>query len=269
MFSKYRKFAIKRINQYRCLVKRRNHTVRPKNKSVGYLTIFHDFEADYSSLTTRDISFKGISKILNLEKSHNIYSTFNIVGKLINEIPELILRIRSEGHEIASHSYSHRIMTRLTKEQMINDLQFTKNIFNSIGLKLRGFRSPQSKWNFKLARVLLEQGIYWNAEDEKSKYPYVLIENTDGDCLLRMPVTVDDWLYQSSHIDPRKMYDLLINTVDTIAHEKSFGSIGFHPWVQGEDEQRLDIFDKFLKYITRKKGIKILTFEQIYKLCSN
>ena len=83
-----------------------------------------------------------------------------------------------------------------------------------------------------------------------------------------MPVMIDDWLYKSKNIDPQKMYDVLINTVDTIANEKIFGSIGFHPWVNGEDERRMDVFENFLKYVSNNSDIEIVTFGQMCQLCS-
>jgi hypothetical protein len=63
------------------------------------------------------------------------------------------------------------------------------------------------------------------------------------------------------------MLDTFIKIVDTIASERIYGSIGFHPWIHGEDNRRLDVFDTFLKYVANKKGIETLTFEQMYRLC--
>jgi len=267
VFSEYRHIIRRRVNRLRSFLIRRNHTLRPPNRDVGYLTIFHDFESEYCPLTTKDISYKGVSRILDIEKTYNVSATYNIVGKLISDVPELVTRIKSDGHEIASHSYSHNVMTSLSKAKNTNDLRLTGDIFNSIGRKLTGFRSPESKWNFTLLDVLLRYGISWNAEADTAKYPYIIRER-NGRCLLRMPVTIDDWPYKSQNIDPQKMYDILINTVDTIANEKIYGSIGFHPWIHGEDERRLAVFEKFLKYITKKEGIKILTFGQMCRLCS-
>lgn len=267
VISNIRHIVRRRINGVKCSFIRKNNTLHPTNKNVGYLTIFHDFEGEYSELTTKDISCKGVSRILDIEKVYNVSATYNIVGKLINDVPDLIARIKSDGHEIASHSYSHKVMTSLSKAQITNDLRLTEDIFNSIGRKLTGFRAPQSKWNFKLLDILLDYGVTWNAEADTAKYPYIIREK-NGKHLLRMPVTIDDWLYKSQNIDPQKMYDILINTVDTITNEKIYGSIGFHPWIHGEDDRRVDTFERFLKYTASKKGIEILTFGQMCRLCS-
>jgi peptidoglycan/xylan/chitin deacetylase (PgdA/CDA1 family) len=202
-----------------------------------------------------------------MEKKYGISATYNTVAKLIRDDPDLIFKIKSAGHEIASHTYSHNVMTNLSKKQMIDDLQLTKDVFNSVGLKLSGFRAPQSKWSFTLLQALLEQGISWNAESDSAKYPYVILQK-NGRSLLRMPVIIDDWLYKSRNIEPNKMLDILIKIVDAIASERTYGSIGFHPWIHGEDNRRLDVFDSFLKYVARKERIEILTFRQMNQLCS-
>lgn len=241
--------------------------MRPPAKNIGYLTILHDYEADYSLLTTKDISYKGVSTILDMERLHNVCGTYNIVGKLMEEVPDLVSRIKSDGHEIASHSYSHNVMTTLSKNQMADDLRLTKKIFNASGLQLKGFRSPQSKWNFKLMYVLLETGVSWNAERDPAKYPYIIAEKK-GRRLLRMPVTMSDWLYKSHGIAPHDFYGVLTKIVDRIAREKTFGSICFHPWVHGEDRRRLDVFNRFLQYTSRHNGVELLTCSQMYQLCS-
>ena len=64
-----------------------------------------------------------------------------------------------------------------------------------------------------------------------------------------MSITMDDWGYQSKKVEPEVMFDMLVDTVNKIAHEKGYGAIGFHPWVQGLDDRRLDVFGRFMKEI--------------------
>lgn len=268
MFLSRKSSVQRKINRIRCHLIKKNNTIMPPNRNVAYLTIFHDFEADYSSLTSRDIAYQGVSQILNIEKAYNVSSTYNIVGRLIKDLPDVVFRIKSEGHEIASHSFSHGVLTSLTKSEMVKDLMLTREIFDSIDLKLIGLRSPQSKWNFTLLHVLLDQGLNWSAEDDAAKFPYIIVRKNKKP-LIRLPITIDDWLYKSLNFEPQKMYERLIAAVDSIAAEKIYGSIGFHPWIHGEDDRRLYVFENFLKYVKGRKDIKILTFSQICRLFSN
>ena len=49
-------------------------------------------------------------KILNLLREHKARATFFVLGKAAERRPELVKAIFSEGHEIASHGYSHRFI---------------------------------------------------------------------------------------------------------------------------------------------------------------
>ncbi len=46
-------------------------------------------------------------QILDILKEHNIKATFFIIGSQAEANPELILRIKDEGHMISNHTYSH------------------------------------------------------------------------------------------------------------------------------------------------------------------
>ena len=46
--------------------------------------------------------------ILNTLKEERVKATFFLVGKQIDQYPELFKQIISDGHVIANHSYSHK-----------------------------------------------------------------------------------------------------------------------------------------------------------------
>ncbi|MCD6398491.1 MAG: polysaccharide deacetylase family protein [Candidatus Aenigmarchaeota archaeon] len=250
------------INEFRCRLISRSQKIFFSNEDIGYITIFHDYEGEYAGDSLADVSYRGVNKILDIEAKHKIRATYNIVGKLINDVPGVIARIVSGGHEIASHSYDHRIMTTLSKSEIISDIERTKKILDSIKIELKGFRSPQNKWNFKQMDVLLDQGINWSAEADKIRFPYILKQRS-GRFLVRMPVAMDDWVYQSKKIEPEVMFEMLLSTANKIACKKEYGAIGFHPWVQGLDERRLDIFERFINEISQRQDIKIIPFEEM------
>lgn len=257
---KYR--ILRKIDQARCHFILRKQRKGLNRSDIGYLTIFHDYESHYALANANKSSDYGIKFILDVEKEYNIKGTYNIVGKLIKELPEIVLRIVSDGHELASHSYDHRIMADLSKNEVRNDILKTKILFESIGVRLSGFRSPQCKWSFRQMHVLLEEELSWSAERDNAKFPYVLLKNNNN-LLLRIPTVMDDWEYKSKNINPDIMLKNLISKVDSIAKQKVYGGIGFHPWIQGEDDQRLRVFQKFIEIISNRKDIRILSFGEM------
>lgn len=265
MLFDYKQRFLREINQIRCSFISRGQMRHCVNENVGYLTIFHDYERDYAGKGLKNASDKGVNRILDIEEKYKIKATYNIVGKLVNDVPEVIARIASGGHEIASHSYNHSIMTTLSENEIILDIERTKELFKSIGIELKGFRSPQSRWNFMQMDVLLDHGINWSAECDKTKFPYVLKQRT-GRFLVRMPITMDDWGYQSEKVEPEVMLEMLVDAVNKIAHKKVYGAIGFHPCVQGLDDRRLDVFERFMNEISQRQDIKITTFGGMHRL---
>lgn len=77
---------------------------------------------------------------------------------------------------------------------------------------------------------------------------------------------MDDWEYMSNGISPDQMYGKLLAAVKRISQKKSYGAIGFHPWVNGEDEDRLRVINEFMATLQDMSGIKIVTFRQAHQL---
>ena len=230
---------------------------------TGCLTIFHDYEGEYSRKGLRDISYEGVNRMLDIEEKYQIKTTYNTVGRLINDVPEIISRILSNGHEIASHTYKHEVMIGLSKREIIEDIKKTRDVFSRTGLDLAGFRSPKGRWDFKLMDILLDQGFKWSAELDKSPYPYVLRKKNKSE-LIRLPIVMDDWGYQSKIVDPEQMFTFLMNAIKKIEIEKNYGAIGFHPWVQAMSEGRLEVYERFISELKRI-NISIVPFGEMAK----
>jgi len=64
--------------------------------------------------------------ILDILHSYNIKATFFVVGARAEQHPDLIKRIVSEGHTLGNHTYYHRDLTKLTPEQVLEELWDTQ-----------------------------------------------------------------------------------------------------------------------------------------------
>lgn len=86
---------------------------------------------------------KTTGLLLELFKKYNVTATFFSLGYICEKFPELIEKITKEGHEIASHGYSHLDIRKCTKEHFEEDLIKSIHILEKIsGQKVRGFRAP-------------------------------------------------------------------------------------------------------------------------------
>lgn len=118
--------------------------------------------------TTYDI-VKITRRILEALKKHEIKAVFFVVGKLIEEYPDLIKEISEHGHEIGIHGYEHQHLDRFTELELS---KFSDNIFQVenlleklIGKRPKWFRSPYLMnpiyYTPELYQVLESHGYKW------------------------------------------------------------------------------------------------------------
>lgn len=70
----------------------------------------------------------GLTTLLQTLKSHNIKSTFFVLGATAEQYPSIVPAIQAGGHEIANHSYAHQRYTKLSRSQIQNDLKRAEQI---------------------------------------------------------------------------------------------------------------------------------------------
>jgi len=102
--------------------------------------------------------------ILELFSKYKIKATFFVVGYIAEKFPELIKKIFEKGHEIASHSYCHHDLRKISKEVFEDDLKKSIHILEKItGEKVLGFRAPFfsiDKKTFWALEILRKNVVY-------------------------------------------------------------------------------------------------------------
>jgi peptidoglycan/xylan/chitin deacetylase (PgdA/CDA1 family) len=82
-------------------------------------------------------------KLLDILAAHHIKATFFVLGEMVAEHPEILARAAREGHEIASHSWSHPNLAKMSQEGVRSQLQRTDDeIKGAIGKRPTLFRPP-------------------------------------------------------------------------------------------------------------------------------
>ncbi len=86
---------------------------------------------------------ESTQNILKLLNNHNVKATFFVLGWIAERVPDLIKNIHAQGHEIATHGYSHSLITEMTPEKFKEDLSKAIKITEEIvETKIIGFRAP-------------------------------------------------------------------------------------------------------------------------------
>ena len=83
-------------------------------------------------------------KVLDVLKRHGVQAMFFVVGEKAEKYPEIIRRIKEEGHEIGCHTFTHSPFFPLrAKEYVMAEIAMTDDVaLLHTGSRMRFFRPP-------------------------------------------------------------------------------------------------------------------------------
>lgn len=67
-------------------------------------------------------------RLLKLLKERNLKATFFLVGQCVAQNPEIAKQIVEEGHEVANHSWSHPLLSKMAEGSVHEQLQKTHDV---------------------------------------------------------------------------------------------------------------------------------------------
>jgi polysaccharide deacetylase family protein (PEP-CTERM system associated) len=118
--------------------------------------------------------------ILEIFKKYQTKATFFILGTVAEWYPELIKDIKSEGHEIGIHGYTHKGLNAHNKISFDNEIKKTVSILKNHGVEPRGYRSPFFTRSDFLYEILSKHGIIYDSSVFPVKTP--LYNGTSYSC---------------------------------------------------------------------------------------
>jgi len=134
-------------------------------------------------------------KILDELKTAGIKATFFMLGKHVEEYPDVARRVVSEGHEIGNHTYDHHVLIYYTMQELENELNNADRAIKEVtGVEARYFRPPKA-WLTQEEKVKVKdmgyKVILWslNSKDwvtfhDKQITSYILRHIQSGDIIL-------------------------------------------------------------------------------------
>ncbi|SOD14289.1 polysaccharide deacetylase family protein [Pedobacter xixiisoli] len=202
-----------------------------------------------------NISVEGCHTILDLLAKHGFKATFFSTATFAINAPDVIQRIKVEGHELASHTYYHSKFEN--KDLLASRLKLEE----LSGLPVKGFRMPRmapvSEQEIEDAGYIYNSSI--NPTFLPGRYNNLHIPRTafKQGKVIQLPASVTPifriplfWL--SFHNFPLWYYKHIFNK----AYRKDgYVNIYFHPW------EFFDLNDKerfgFPRYVSRNSGVKM------------
>ena len=106
-------------------------------------------------------------RLLDLFHRHQVEGTFFVLGWVAERFPDLVREIENRGHEIATHGYSHRLLTHMSEEEFRADLGRSLEVLAKIARQpVRGHRAPsfsvtrQTPW---AASIMRDAGLHYDS----------------------------------------------------------------------------------------------------------
>lgn len=86
---------------------------------------------------------QNIDWILELLAESGVHATFFTLGWIAERHPQMVQRIVSGGHELASHGYAHERTSALEPAAFFADVALAKAVLEDIaGIQVQGYRAP-------------------------------------------------------------------------------------------------------------------------------
>ena len=105
---------------------------------------------------------RNTDNVLALFDEHDVVSTFFVLGWVVEKFPGLVRRIAEQGHEVASHGYSHIRATTQSPDEFRADVTKTKHLLEeATGTAVLGYRAASFSFsldNLWAYQVLAETG---------------------------------------------------------------------------------------------------------------
>lgn len=225
---------------------------------------------------------QNTERILNLLDRHQVTATFFVLGWIAEHVPELIAEIERRGHEIATHGYSHTVITAMTPEAFESDLKKAIGITRAlIHQDILGYRAPsftitpKTMWAID---VLTRNGIRYDSSVFPISYhpdygvpdaPLTIYRHNDA--LIEFPLTCVKMMGKVIpccgggyfRIFPYFVTRYLLRRVNREGRPAIFY---FHPWEIDPDQPRVKLpWQKtFRHYFNLKR-----TFDRLDRLLSD
>lgn len=132
-------------------------------------------------------------KVLDILEEFQVPASFFVIGKEINEsTAKQMVRAISLGCEIQNHSYTHSFMTKLSSEEVVDELKRTDDLIEKhTGIRPSLFRPPYIDQNKSMHKVLEHTFISgvgcrdWEADHSaQARFEELMKKVQDGDIIL-------------------------------------------------------------------------------------
>ena len=156
---------------------------------------------DWDSQPSRVVD--NTQKILSIFDDKNVKGTFFVLGWVAEKFPELVKEIAEQGHEIASHGFSHQLIYKQSQAVFREETHRSKAVLEELTqTSVTGYRAASysiTKKSLWALDILAELGFTWDSSifpiyhdnygiPDTPSDPYQ-IQTASGAMLTEFPIT--------------------------------------------------------------------------------
>lgn len=180
-----------------CIDLEKKEIISSKEKETSleydiYMGRLIDKEKPMIAFTFDDGPSHNTSKIIDILNKYHVRATFFLLGRNIENNKDIVNSLKENGMEIGNHSYSHKLLTRLSESQVKEEFTKTKQlIYDVTGSYPTLTRPSYGSVNKKVKKAIDTPIIAWDIDTLDWKYHNskyitnkILKKVKDGDIIL-------------------------------------------------------------------------------------
>ncbi|MGR6835594.1 polysaccharide deacetylase family sporulation protein PdaB [Syntrophomonas erecta] len=119
---------------------------------------------------TFDISWGNTTPmpVIEILKENNLKCTFFLSGPWVKQYPDIVKRLKADGHEIASHGHRHINLSTLSKNEIKEEVKKAhQSIKDTSGVNANLIRTPNGDYNNQVIEAIHEcnyEAIQWSVD---------------------------------------------------------------------------------------------------------
>ena len=118
-----------------------------------------DSERRALALTFDDGPSRWTPAVLDLLGEHEAHSTFFVLGRYVEERPQLVARMTREGHEVGNHTFDHVHPADIEDTELRGQIARTTAAVRAAGAEIRLMRPPYGEDTHRVARLAHDEGL--------------------------------------------------------------------------------------------------------------
>ena len=214
--------------------------------------------------------YEGIPRALNLFDKHGIKVSSFMIGKAVENAPDLAQEIARRGHEVAAHGRTWQnsyFLPRDEEKRFIADC--VETIHKVTGQRPIGWNAYWLRNSVHILETLQELGFLYHIDEPSRDEPFIIPVN--GKDFVTVPYTFhmnDISSFPFEGYNPMAYEQALKDEFDQLYEEgatrRRMMVIGFHDRINGH-ANRIRMLDRFLTYANSHDGVWFARKDEIAK----